>query len=275
MSFKNVLLLLAPLLGFALPGMAAVNDRQWDVDGTTRTGIVCTPDADTQAPAAGWPVVFVFHGHGGSAQFIRRQFRIDTLWPQAVVVYLQGLPTVGQLTDPDGSRTGWDSIDTSDSNRDLRFYDVVLKSLIDHEHIDNRRVFCTGHSNGGGFTFTLWAHRGKTLAAIAASSSIAAPKDWPLLTAKPALMSCGRNDPLVKFAWQSKMIDRLKSLNAVATSGKSWGEDGTWYDSESGTPLATIITDGAHAPPADIGARIVAFFKSVSAGEVKQMHPAD
>jgi len=269
MKFKNALLLLALLFATARSALAAVNDRRWDVDGTTRTGIVCTPDPSAQAPTAGWPAVFVFHGHGGSAQFIRRQFRIDTLWPDAIVVYLQGLPTVGQITDPDGTRTGWDSVDTTDANRDLRFYDVVLKSLIDHEHIDPKRVFCTGHSNGGGFTFTLWAHRGNTLAAIAESSSIAPLKDWPLLTPKPALMSCGRNDPLVKFAWQSKMIDRIKSLNAVATGGKPWGEDGTWYASDSGTPLATIITDGEHAPPADIGGRIVEFFKSVSPGEGK------
>jgi polyhydroxybutyrate depolymerase len=256
-------------LGCALPVMAAMNDREWDVDGVKRTGIVCTPDASAHQPDAGWPVVFVFHGHGGSAQNIRRQFRTDTLWPDAIVVYLQGLPTVGQLTDSQGDRAGWDSIDTTDKNKDLRFYDVVLKDLIDHEHIDARRVFCTGHSNGGGFTFPLWAHRGDTLAAIAASSSIAAPKDWPLLTPKPAMMSCGRKDPLVKFEWQSKMIDRLKSLNGVTADGKPWGQNGTWYTSDGGTPLATIIYDGGHIPPADIGQRIVEFFKTVSPGDPK------
>jgi polyhydroxybutyrate depolymerase len=269
MDLKNAPLLLAVLFGSALPAMAAVNDRQWDVDGTKRTGIVCAPDPSAEAPSAGWPVVFVFHGHGGTAQNVRRQFRIDTLWPEAIVVYLQGLPTVGQLTDAGGNRNGWDSVDTTESNRDLRFYDIVLKSLIDHDHIDAKRVFSTGHSNGGGFTFTLWAHRGKTLAAIASSSSIAAVKDWSLLTPKPALMSCGRNDPLVKFAWQSKMIDRLKSLNAVAPDGKPRGDGGTWYSSGSGTPLATLITDGGHTPPPDIGQRIVEFFKAVSPGEAK------
>ena len=82
-------------------------------------------------------------------------------------------------------------------------------------------------------------------------------------------MSCGRNDPLVKFAWQTKMIDYLKSLNGVEADGKAWGDDGAWYASESWTPLATIITDGGHAPPADIGERIVQFFKTVSAGQAR------
>jgi hypothetical protein len=78
------------------------------------------------------------------------------------------------------------------------------------------------------------------------------------------MMSSGRKDPLVKFDWQSKMIDHLKSLNGVATDGKPWGSNGTWYTSSSGTPLATIIYDGGHAPPTDIGQRVVEFFKTVS-----------
>jgi polyhydroxybutyrate depolymerase len=269
MTLRSYLALASVWLGCAMPVTAALKDREWNVDGTNRTGIVWTPEATAQRPANGWPVVFVFHGHGGSAQNIRRQFRIDTLWPEAIVVYLQGLPTVGQITDSQGDRTGWDSIDTSDQNRDLRFYDIVLKDLIDNQHINAKRVFSTGHSNGGGFSFTLWAHRGDTLAAIASSSSIAAVKEWPLLKPKPALMSSGRNDPLVKFAWQSKMIDRLKSLNGVAPDGNAWGSDGTWYASDSGTPLATVIYDGGHAPPGDIGERIVDFFKAVSPDDAR------
>jgi hypothetical protein len=80
------------------------------------------------------------------------------------------------------------------------------------------------------------------------------------------MMSSGRNDPLVKFEWQSKMMDKIKSLNGVTPTGKAWGTDGTWYSSDNGTPLATIIHDGSHPPPADIGQRVVDFFKAVSPG---------
>ncbi len=244
--------------------MAAVTDQEWDVGGTKRTGIVCTPDTAAHQPAAGWPTVFVFHGHGGSARQIRRQFKTDTFWPEAVVVYLQGLPTVGQLTDKDGEKAGWDSVDDGNHNRDVQFYDVVLKDMIDHRHADPKRVFSTGHSNGGGFSFTLWAYRGDTLAAIASSSSVATAKQIPLLKPKPAMMSSGRNDPLVKFEWQAKMADRLKKLNGITGEGKAWGTDGTWYESDDKTPLATVVYDGGHAPPADTGQRVVDFFKKVS-----------
>jgi hypothetical protein len=62
------------------------------------------------------------------------------------------------------------------------------------------------------------------------------------------------------------MIDELKALNHVGDA-KPWGEDGTWYASDAGTPVATIITDGGHAPPKDIGQRVVEFFKTVSPGK--------
>src|SRR5580704_13593835 len=103
MNSKIYLLILATCLTLSVSLPAAVDHREWDVGGTKRTGIVCTPGASATQPAAGWPVVFVFHGHGGGVEQIRRQFQIDTLWPEAVVVYLQGLPTVGQLTDPQGN----------------------------------------------------------------------------------------------------------------------------------------------------------------------------
>jgi hypothetical protein len=82
-------------------------------------------------------------------------------------------------------------------------------------------------------------------------------------------MSSGRNDPLVKFQWQSQMMEELKKLHQTATDGKAWGPNGTWYESDHATPLATIIYDGGHAPPPDLGQRIVEFFKTVSPDPAK------
>ena len=55
--FKNYLLVLGLWLGCAVPVVAAVNGREWDVNGTKRTGIVCTPEASalTHPPTAGRP----------------------------------------------------------------------------------------------------------------------------------------------------------------------------------------------------------------------------
>ncbi len=133
-------------------------------------------------------------------------------------------------------------------NKDIKLYDAVLKNLIEHEHVDSKRVFSTGHSNGGGFNILLWAHRGDTLAAVAASSSIARPADRPLLKPKPAMMSSGRNDPLVKFEWQTKMIEQLKSVNGISDRANRGAREAL-YNSTMTRRWQRSSTTAAHAPP--------------------------
>src|SRR6478672_3764464 len=50
------------------------------------------------------PLVFDFHGHGGKDRHAARSHRLHEAWPEAVVVYMQGLNTPGKLTDPEGKK---------------------------------------------------------------------------------------------------------------------------------------------------------------------------
>ncbi len=50
-------------------------------------------------------------------------------WPEAIVVYMQGLNTPGALTDPDGKRPGWQKTFGDQGDRDLKFFDAVLATL--------------------------------------------------------------------------------------------------------------------------------------------------
>ena len=61
----------------------------------------------------------------------------------------------------------------------------------------------------------------------------------------------------------------LKTEKLIEDGRKPWGRDGTWYASEHATPLVTIIHDGGHPPPKDLGQRIAEFFKAVSPGQAK------
>ena len=71
------------------------------VDGVNREALIYAPSG---AGPTSCPVVFVFHGHGGSSRQVARSLAISREWPEAISVYMQGLPTPGQLTDPDGLR---------------------------------------------------------------------------------------------------------------------------------------------------------------------------
>ncbi len=235
--------------------------REWKVDGIVREGLVYVP---AQAKTNATPVVFAFHGHGGSMRNAARSFGYHALWPEAIVVYLQGLNTPGRLTDPDGKKPGWQSGIGDQGDRDLEFFDTVLASLQREARVDDKRIYATGHSNGGSFTYLLWAARGERFAALA-PSGCAAPRLLTRLKPKPVLHVAGENDPLVKFSWQKQTMDAVRKLNQCG-EGQPWeGEKGcTIYPSKLGAPLVTFIHPGAHQFPAAAPAVIVKFFKQHS-----------
>ncbi len=226
------------------------------MDGVARTALVYAPSA---AKTASTPLVFVFHGHGGSAEQAARSFALDRQWPEAISVYMQGLNTPGQITDPQGERPGWQAALGDQGDRDLKFFDAVLARLKQDYHVDAKRVYCTGHSNGGGFSYLLWLARGDVFAAIAPSSAAARYADK--LAPKPAIVIGGKSDPLVKFAWQELTMAAIHKVNGCAAAGEPWDKQGTIYQSKGGTPLVACIFPGGHQFNPASPALIVRFFK--------------
>ena len=191
-----------------------------------------------------------------------RSFRIHEHWPEAAVVYMQGLPTVGQLTDPEGKKNGWNSNPIDADNRDLKFFDTVYASL--ESRMDTNRVFSTGHSNGVGFTYCLWATREDQFSAVAPSAAVS--KHIRTMKPKPALHVAGTNDTLVKYEWQKAMMQLEKKLNGCSGDGEPWHSDGDLtgilYPSKNGTPFVTLISTGTHKFPKEAPALIVRFFQT-------------
>lgn len=231
--------------------------REWKIDGVAREGLVYVPE---QAKTTPCPVVFAFHGHGGTMQNAMRTFSMHTLWPEAIVVYLQGLNTPGRLTDPEGKKPGWQHAAGDQDDRDLKFFDAVLASLKSDYRVDEKRIYSTGHSNGGGFTYVLWATRGDLFAAMAPSSS-AATRNIKDLKPKPVLHIAGEADPLVLFSWQKQTMDEVRKLNGCDAEGTAWGKYCTLYPSKQGAPVITCIHPGTHKYLEDAPAFTVKFFK--------------
>ena len=255
---KSVVHVVAGLLVLTcgLLNAAEPKPRTWAIDVVSREAIIAVPDAARKTAS---PLVFVFHGHGGNMRQVARSFRIHELWGEAIVVYMQGLNTPGQLTDPEGKRPGWQKEKGDQKDRDLKFFDEVLKSLKQDYKVDEKRIFSTGHSNGGGFTYLLWSERPDVFAAFAPSGS-AALKVRNNLKPKPMLHIAGDNDPLVKYAWQTMMIDSVKKMNQCE-EGKPWEETCTQFPSKIGAPVITFVTSQGHKFPAEAPALIVKFFK--------------
>ncbi len=146
-------------------------------------------------------------------------------------------------------------------DRDLKFFDAMLASLEQDYRVNEKRIYATGHSNGGGFTYLLWAARGDRFAAMAPSSAVLA-KSFSLLKPKPVLHVAGQNDELVKYAWQDLMMSKLRTLNqcgeGVPQEGQKWC---MLYPSKIGAPVVTFIHPGTHQFFSEAPAAIVKFFK--------------
>lgn len=264
----SALLLLALLpLGCALTADALPEGFQrWElqVDGVAREALVYAPPS---AQEKATPVVFVFHGHGGNMRAAARSFAMSQQWPDAISVCMQGLNTPGRLTDPEGKKPGWQGAIGLQGDRDLKFFDAMLTRLKRDFKVEEKRIYSTGHSNGGGFTYLLWAERGEVFAAVAPSASAAAGRQGEKLKPKPAMHLAGETDPLVKYEWQTATMTAVRKLNGCEAEGKPWGKLTTEYPSKTGTPFVAFIHPGGHEFHKDAPAAIAKFFKEQPAAK--------
>ncbi len=235
---KTILALLAVL---ALTPMALAADlatKTWKINGVERAALVHLPEK-TQ----GAPVIFAFHGHGGNSRNSARKMHLEALWPEAIVVYPQGLATKTQR-DPMGSKPGWMMAGGGFiKNRDLEFFDALLATAKTEWKSDDRRVFATGHSNGAGFVYYLWGQRPETFAALA---PVAGGGARQLSSAKPCpLLAIGaKNDPIVNWeTTQQPAIDAAKKLNGETC------------------PVEVVMHNQGHSYPNSAPEKTIAFFK--------------
>ncbi len=249
----------------ARPGVAPGRDEMtFDVNGVRRTAVVVAP-VDSPQPA---PLVFVFHGHGGSGARIERKFDIEGLWPDAIVVYPDGLVGHQGRTDPKGVKPGWQTRLGERGDRDLAFYDAMLSTLTSKLSVDSSRVFVMGHSNGSAFVSLLLNQRGDAIAATANLSGQPSARLLDSDPVRPMFMAMGEHDPIVPYANQKKSIPIAERKLGVDPSTATVNG---YLRAERGPgdlELDTYIYPGGHAPPPEVPGLVVTFFKrhALSAG---------
>jgi len=232
----------------------------WKVDGLEREALVFAPTA--QAANGKFPVILVFHGHGGNMRGFANQTHFQLAWPEAIVVSLQGLP-IESNRDPGGKKPGWDSGPealTEQHNQDLDLVDTVLATLHRNFQVDDARIYATGFSNGAFMTFLLWTARSSTFAAIAPVAGLI--RDWKPPVPRPVIYIGGKKDPLVKPDSQKKTVSAVRMIDGANGAGQQCGPDCTFFASTTGTPVPVITHDGGHEFPPFATQAIVAFFKN-------------
>ncbi|MGC4006882.1 MAG: hypothetical protein QM811_28660 [Pirellulales bacterium] len=236
----------------------SLEKQTWKVGDVTREALVYVPKTG-DGPH---PVIFCFHGHGGRAEFSARKFAFHDLWPTAIVVYPQGLPTAVPTIDPEGKRSGWQKSIGDQGDRDLEFFDAMLTTLNKDHKIDVKRIYSAGHSNGGFFTYVLGAARFENFAALAPVAAGFNPRDAQHYKPLPILHVAGENDQIVGFASQQRTLEMIRKANGCAAEGKPAGKLCLEYASTKDAPVITMIHPGGHEVPDDAPQRIVEFFKT-------------
>ncbi|MDP6579569.1 MAG: prolyl oligopeptidase family serine peptidase [Vicinamibacterales bacterium] len=231
---------------------ASAEVLRWEVDGMTRQAIVFAPAVSPDE--AGHPVVLSFHGFGDNAQNFQHT-NVHVAWPDAIVVYFQGLATRRGLP-------GW-QVEPSGRNRDLKLVDVALVSLRETYNVDDDRIYATGFSNGGMFAYLLWAERPDLFAAYAPVAGRLRSSVRPEQP-RPLFHVAGERDRVVDFSDQEAAIEVARAVNDVDDAGGATtpcGDGCTVYGSGTPAPVMTWIHGGAHVYPRGTTERIVSFFQ--------------
>jgi len=229
----------------------------FDVNGLRRTAVIVVPERATD-PA---PLVFVFHGHGGSGAQIEGRFAIETRWPEAIVVYPDGLPGHQGITDANGTKPGWQTAPGESGDRDIALFDTLLSTIRAKLRVDDGRVYVMGHSNGSAFTSLLLNQRGSEIAATANMSAQPGPFLLANDPVRSMFMAMGTNDPLVPYARQRQSIPLVEQKLGVDTANAI--TDG-YLRIEHGPDdieLDVYVYPGGHAPPLEVADLIVQFFQ--------------
>jgi len=214
--------------GCGIAGAQTRISTQRTVDGKGRSRTFLLQVPATYDPARHYPLVFVFHGAGMTAQqsYSWGLQNAAGAGENAIFIYPNGISFQNY-------GVGWD--DAADGY-DLPMFDNILKTVETRYCSDAARVFVAGFSWGGDFAIALACHRGDAIRAVAANSTDDEYKDTSNYATYNGLPCQSRKRPAVRFvhaeggdkeypapdfATTSKLFQYLNSCPGKSTSGKA------------------------------------------------------
>ena len=245
---RLAILTTALLFSARLAVAADADVATWMVDGVKREAIVYAP----KTPSGKLPLILSFHGHGDDMENFQ-YVGLQNVWPDAIVVYFQGLPS------RDGY-SGWQVEPGEYGDRDLKMVDAALAALKKKYDVDENRIYATGFSNGAHFTYLLWATRSEVFAAFAPVAGRIRPAAMPKQP-RPIIIIGGVRDAQIAFPDQRAAMGVAVRLNGVDGDTKSCGDGCTLYGGGTAAPVMTWIHQGGHEYPRPTSSKIAEFFR--------------
>jgi poly(3-hydroxybutyrate) depolymerase len=214
----------------------------------------------TYSPNTPLPVVFAYHGLGGTGTLARQYFGIErSSNNQAIFVYPTGLPNA------DGDNV-WTLTQTG---IDVQYFDALLAELSGKYCIDKARVYATGHSYGGLMTNALGCFRGDVLRGIAPVAGMPPFGNPTCQGGVAAWIAHGDNDTTVDFTTGGIATrDLWLKLNTCAASGLATAVEPSpcvaYPGCSSGHSVHWCVHQNGHNWPSFAAAGIWAFFASLN-----------
>jgi polyhydroxybutyrate depolymerase len=223
-----------------------------EVGGARRSFVLRVPSGGDGRTAA--PVVFAFHPFGMNAQYMQSRAPIGRAWPEAFVVYPEGMPR-----DTTNLVPSWQGRLGELGDRDLAFFDAMLAWLDSRACVDRTRVFVLGYSNGAGLAHLLACERSQAVAgaAIAAGRLSCTPS-----SAKPIVLSHGLQDRTVGYGIGVEASKTWASANGCAAPPKA-GVQGCIVGDRCGSATTLCTHAGGHEYDSTFTRVAAEFFKAV------------
>ncbi|PHR86647.1 MAG: polyhydroxybutyrate depolymerase [Blastopirellula sp.] len=182
-----------------------MNYSKWQHPGTHREHIVCDESErsylvhvpNQKMPAAGWALVFAFHGSGSSGEDMADFSGLISKAEAAsfVVVFPDGSGRIPSArTWNAGHCCGYAHRHQVD---DVKFVTMMLDALTEELNIDSTRIFATGMSNGAMLCYLLADELSDRFAAIAAVAGTMGAATCSPTRAIPILHFHGTDDEFV------------------------------------------------------------------------------
>ena len=204
------------------------------------------------------PLLFAWHGLGGSGTLARQYFRIEQAAAnKAIIVYPNALPLASS-----GNQTGWN---LSATGNDVAYFDAMLAEVTGSVCVDSNRIFSAGHSFGAMMTNALGCYRGDVLRAIGPVAGTGPGRGSTTCKGEVAAwVAHGDNDPTVDFAGGVATRDALLTRNGCTmTSAATTPSPCVAYEGcRDGLPVHWCVHQNEHDWPSFAGAGIWAFFAS-------------
>lgn len=202
------------------------------VNGTTREYIVHIPESYSETEAH--PLLFAFHGLGGNMESSYNNSKFHLLAESEGFIAVH----------PNGISNNWNAV-TVANNIDIAFVDALITQLENDYNVDSDRIYSSGMSNGGYFSFVLACELSDKIAAIGSVTGLMfqtilnnCEPNRPI----PVMQIHGTNDGIVNYDNVSTIISYWISHNNTNTTAIVTTIPDT--DTTDGSTVERFLYDG-------------------------------